>query len=139
MTKDPSRKFALITGASQGLGRSLAMELARRKIDTILVSLPGEDLRLVSEEARSMGTESYFYETDLLDKKNIIALTGWVNQNFNINLLINNAGSGGTMSFMACDTDYIDRIIQLNITSTTIITHQMLPNLIGQEKSWILN
>jgi uncharacterized protein len=139
MEKDPLKKFALITGASQGLGRSFAMELARRKINTVLVSLPGEDLNLVSEEARSFGTESFYYETDLLEKKNILEMTGWANQNFNINILINNAGSGGTRSFLGCDADYIDHIIQLNITSLSIITHQIVPNMIRQGTSWILN
>jgi uncharacterized protein len=139
MKKDPLKQFALITGASQGLGRSFAIELARRKINTVLVSLPGENLSHVSEEARSLGTESFYFETDLLEKKNIMALTEWANQNFNINILINNAGSGGTRSFLGCDADYIDHIIQLNITSTSIITHQILPNMIGQGTSRILN
>jgi short-subunit dehydrogenase len=139
LVKDPSGKFALITGASKGLGRSLALELARRKINTLLSSFPGENLNQVCEEARSMGTESYYYETDLLDKKNILALTDWANSNFSINLLINNVGCGGSESFTRCDADYIDRIIQLNITATSLITHQILPNLIMQGKSRILN
>jgi short-subunit dehydrogenase len=139
LTKDPSKKFALITGASQGLGRSFALELARRKINTLLVALPGEELGSLSEELRSMGTESFYLETDLLLKKNIMDMAEWANRNFNINMLINNAGAGGTKSFLDCDPDYIDRIIQLNITSTSLITHQILPNLIGQDRSWILN
>ncbi|MCX6177383.1 MAG: SDR family NAD(P)-dependent oxidoreductase [Bacteroidetes bacterium] len=44
------KKFAIITGASKGLGRAFALELGSRGINTILVSLPGEDIHLLNDE-----------------------------------------------------------------------------------------
>ena len=68
------KQFALITGASQGLGKSFALELDGQKINTILVSLPGENLEKVSEACKDLGVDSYYFETDLRKKKNIIKL-----------------------------------------------------------------
>jgi short-subunit dehydrogenase len=139
MNKDLSKKFALVTGASKGLGKYFALELARRNINTLLVALPGEDLNLVAEQAKSYGTESFYFETDLTIKSYILTLTDQINRKYNVYILINNAGCGGTKSFLECDADYIDHIIQLNITSLSLITRQLLPNLIEQDRSWILN
>ena len=132
-------QYALITGASRGLGKCLALELAKRGINTILVSLPNENIRDVAEQSILLGVKSVIYEIDLSLKENIITLAHWVNKNFDISILINNAGCGGTKSFVDCDVDYVDKIIQLNVMSTSILTHQLLPNLMKQKKSYILN
>lgn len=133
------KQFAVVTGASRGLGRCFALELARRGINTILISLPGEGLMNVAFECRFPGTESYIRETDITQKENVAELCGWINANFNVFLLINNAGTGGTRSFVDCPAEYLDTIIQLNIAATTMMTHQLLPNMLGQKKAYVLN
>jgi short-subunit dehydrogenase len=45
-----SREFALVTGASKGLGKAFAFELSKRKINTILIGLPDEGLGLLPPE-----------------------------------------------------------------------------------------
>jgi short-subunit dehydrogenase len=136
---DKPGRFALITGASKGLGKSFAFDLAKRRINVILVSLPGEGLAQVAEEVRKTGCEAHFYETDLTEKSNILELTAWINNNFSINILINNAGFGGNKKFLEAGADYLDQMIQLNVKATSIITHQLLPNLLKCERSYVLN
>lgn len=97
---DKSKTFAVVTGASQGLGKCFALEFAKRGINTILVSLPGENLVCVMNKAREMGTESYMYETDLSNTDKVLELTQWINGHFEVNILINNAGRGGSSPFM---------------------------------------
>ncbi len=133
------KQYAVVTGAGRGLGRQFAITLARRGFNTILVSLPGENLSEVAAEATSASTSSVFYETDLTIKKNIIELADEINSRFSVSILINNAGCGGTKSFSTCDPDYIDNIIQLNIRSVALLTRALLPNLLKQDRSWILN
>lgn len=133
------KKFAVVTGASSGLGRCYALELARQGINTILVSLPGEGLVNVAYKSRFMGVESYIRETDITKKENVIELCGWINANYEVFMLINNAGTGGTRGFVDCSPEYIDTIIQLNVTATTMMTHQLLPNMLRQEKAYVLN
>jgi uncharacterized protein len=134
-----SETFCVITGASQGFGKYLALASARRNINTILVSLPGENIRKVAEQCEKSGTKSYVYETDLSKKENVLKFSRYVNQNFKISMLINNAGCGGSRHFLHSDIDYIDQIIQTNITATTLLTHQLLPNLLQQDQAYILN
>lgn len=134
-----NKPFAVITGASTGFGKCLALELAKRKHNTILVALPGEGIDSVAQQSRRLGVDSRSYETDLSVKKNILELTSWINAHFDVNILINNAGRGGSRSFGNCEESYIDSIIQLNITAISIITHQLLPNLQKQEQAYVLN
>jgi short-subunit dehydrogenase len=138
-TKDKSRSYALITGASRGFGKYLALELAKRAINTILVSLPDNELLGVRTQCQSYGVDCLCYETDLTEKENILSLTQWVNQHYNISILINNAGFGVTNNFSESDLNHIDDLIQLNIVATTLITHQLLSNLLKQDDAYILN
>ena len=135
-----SQKFALITGASKGLGKAFAFELSKKKINTILVALPNEGLsELSSLLKKDFGVESVYHETDLTKKENIIDLAKWVNQNFALSLLINNAGAGGSKRYLEADIDYIHMIVQLNVMLTSVLTHQLLSNLKKQDQSYVLN
>ncbi|MGK6351543.1 SDR family NAD(P)-dependent oxidoreductase [Parapedobacter sp. DT-150] len=131
--------YALITGASQGLGKAFALELANRQINTILVSLPGEGIDFIAAQVTALGVEAHCYETDLTSKENIVALAAWTNERFPLSILINNAGCGGTQSFQDVTVDYLDRIIQLNVKATSLLTHQLLPNLMKRDKAYVLN
>jgi short-subunit dehydrogenase len=66
-------------------------------------------------------------------------LTEWLNRSFEIHILINNAGLGGTKKFVDASPSYINTILQVNVTATSLITHQLLPNLLRQPKAYILN
>ena len=134
------KQFALVTGASQGLGKAFATELSRRGISSILVSLLDQGLEdFAMELQKEWNIEVHHYETDLTDKNNIIRLTEWVNRNFNLFLLINNAGCGGSKSFTDASIDYIERILLLNVMATSMLTHQLLPNMLALPKAYILN
>ncbi|CAM1348171.1 SDR family NAD(P)-dependent oxidoreductase [Tenacibaculum halocynthiae] len=131
--------FALITGASQGLGLYLSKELASRGYNLLLVSLPNENLASSSKSIENeFNVIVKFYETDLTVKNNIINLCDWAN-NYNISILINNAGCGGSKKITEASLDYIEKIIQLNIISTSFITKLIIPNLASNTKSYILN
>ena len=63
------KKFAIVTGASKGLGRAFALELGSRGINTILVSLPGEDIHLLNDEIiTTYNTSSVFFEVDTVNR-----------------------------------------------------------------------
>lgn len=133
------KTFAVITGASSGLGKALAYELASLKNNLLLIALPGEGLSTLAQELMNYGIEVYCYETDLTQRANVEAVALWINQNYEVSILINNAGIGGTKKFDEADLDYIYNIIQLNVTSTSLMTKLLLSNLMRQEKAYILN
>lgn len=132
--------FTLITGASCGLGKELAIECARRKMNLILVSLPGENLpELCANLSARFAIIACHYETDLTDKEQVERLAAWVISNFSVNVLINNAGAGGTRLLETTPTDYIDRLIQLNIRATSLLVRLLIPELKMHRKAYILN
>ncbi|MBB6330581.1 short-subunit dehydrogenase [Chryseobacterium sediminis] len=137
---DTKESYAVVTGASQGLGKAFVEHLARKKINVILISLPDQNLKeLSSELERLYEIKAHYYETDLSVHENVMKLTKWLNSSFEIHILINNAGLGGTKKFTEASSDYINTILQVNVAATSLITHQLLPNLLRQPKAYILN
>ena len=132
-------KYALITGASQGLGRELALQLASRGENTLLVALPGENLHEVRDKCRSYGVRSECFELDLTDRDSLLGFMSEVDGSFRLSALINNAGTGGSRKFDEVPLKYIDTIMKLNVLATTVLTHGLLPNLRRNAPSRILN
>src|SRR5690606_33046799 len=65
-------KFAVVTGSSQGLGKSFAYELAKDGWNLIMISLPYENLTKISKSLSSrFGIRTFHYETDLAIKENV--------------------------------------------------------------------
>ena len=138
--KQSEKRFALITGASQGLGRAFAYELARRGINLILTSLPGEGLSQTADELKvQFEVEIVIFETDLSVNHNVIELAYQVNEKYELYMLINNAGLGGSKRFLDASTEYINTILQLNVVATSLLTRLLLPNLIRMRYAYILN
>ncbi|WP_439128473.1 SDR family NAD(P)-dependent oxidoreductase [Polaribacter sp.] len=133
-----NNNYALITGASQGLGKYLALDLAQRNYHILLVALPNENLETLALEIKKLHVKVEFFETDLTKKENILALVDWANS-FSVEVLINNAGCGGSKYINEASFDYMDTIIQLNVRATSLITKLLIPNLTKQPKSYILN
>jgi hypothetical protein len=132
--------YTLITGASTGLGKEIAIEYARRHKNLILVALPGRNLKQLCEELEFLyKIKAISLECDLTDEAALNELANYVNNNFSVNQLINNAGIGGTRRFTEVSCEYLDKIIHLNIRATTMLTRLMLPELLHHEKALIVN
>jgi short-subunit dehydrogenase len=136
-----NKNFALITGASEGFGKSLALECASRNMNLILVALPGSGLNnLACFIERNYGVQVLFFEHDLSKKEECIKLFEEIKQReFKINVLINNAGMGGTHFFEERDTEYYYKQIELNVVAPTLLTHFFLETLEKNSPSYILN
>lgn len=133
------KKYIVVTGASNGLGKAFARELAQRGFNLVLVALPDEGLPQLAKELTSEYREVIYYETDLTSFENVLTLTSWINQNYKIWMLINNAGIGGTKRYIEADRYYLNNIIQLNVMSMSLITRELLPNLIQRKSAYVLN
>ncbi|MFC2126217.1 SDR family NAD(P)-dependent oxidoreductase [Bacteroidota bacterium] len=135
-----SKYFTLITGASTGLGKELAIECASRKMNLILVSLPGENLpclcKLLKSEYKVI---VQCYEIDLTLKNAPYKLFSWINDQFSLKIIINNAGIGGTIPFDQSSIKFIDDIIQLNIRAVSVLTRLLIPELKKHSRAYILN
>lgn len=133
-------QYTVITGASMGLGKCLAEECARRGQNLVLTALPHEGIsKTALELSVKYNIKAVGCETDLTNDENIYSLAKWIAANFNVNILINNAGIGGTNYFEKASTGYFQTIIKLNMSALVLLTHQLLPELKRQKKSYILN
>ncbi|MEJ7767122.1 MAG: SDR family NAD(P)-dependent oxidoreductase [Chitinophagaceae bacterium] len=133
--------YTLITGASEGFGKSLAFECAAKKMNLILVSLPGAELNyLAAYLKRNYEVDVVPIEKDLSKEEDCIALFEVVSAlQLPVNMLINNAGIGSTVSFGEGSLQLYQRQIKLNVLATTMITHLFLDTLKKNKPSYILN
>lgn len=134
-------RFTLITGASEGLGKALAIECASRGMNLFLVALPGIELyQLATYIRRKYKVLVCEFETDLSNEANRMELVNVIMQNkININILINNAGIGGSMNFDECEFTVFKNQISLNVEATVHLTYLLLPILKKNPHSYILN
>lgn len=133
--------FALITGASEGLGKFLSIECAQRKWNLVLVALPHSGLtNFRNYLIKRYKVDVIAFETDLSEEKNCHALYREIkNENVAVSVLINNAGMGGSFSFDKKEPWYYSKLISLNVVSPTILCRLFLPDLKNNAPSFIMN
>ena len=133
---------ALITGATSGIGREIARQLAPQALTLILVARNREALE---EFKTALGREHpelavFIYDLDLRDGLKTDAFVDWLNQqNLRVNFLVNNAGHGDYGDFESADWAKIESMIALNITALTRLTYRLIPMLKCFPASTILN
>src|SRR5438270_486110 len=133
---------ALITGASAGIGREFARQLATRARTLVLVARREQRLNELRDELRNRNAQLNVHvrAVDLCRKSQIDDLIAWLDQNeINIDFLINNAGLGDYGSFATSDPERDERIIQVNIAALTSLTRALLPQMIARKRGAILN
>jgi uncharacterized protein len=133
--------YALITGASGGLGKFLAIECARRKLNLILVALPGSGLKNVQQYIiATYNVDVICFDIDLSEEKACYHLYQKVKEeNVAVSILINNAGIGGTFPFDNKDGGYYSKVISLNVTTPTLLCRLFLPELRKRSEAFIMN
>lgn len=133
--------YTLITGASDGFGKALALQCASLKMNVILVALPGPELPyLISFIQNNFGVKAVCFQKDLSEEKGCHELFYEVKQQgLLVNVLINNAGIGNTDFFEERETDFYQKQIRLNVTAPTILTRLFLDDLKKTARSYILN
>jgi uncharacterized protein len=133
--------YALITGASKGIGRAIAKELASRKVDILLVARSENlltELRKEIEERYKVQCD--YFVCDLSDSQAPEHLYNWcTDQKFSVNILVNNAGYGLSGSFESRPIEEHIGMINVSMLSTIKLIHLFLPQLKQQTKAYILN
>ena len=133
--------IALVTGASSGLGRDIARELAKRKYDVIIVARNEKALRELKKlDKVKYKVKTYVKICDLTIKENCINLYKEVKDEFeNIDVLINNAGLGTCGRFTDTPLEKEEQIIDTNITALHILMKLFLKDMCKKDKGYIMN
>ena len=132
---------ALITGASSGIGKVFAQELAARQVDLVLVARSEAKLQQLAAQLREQfGVQVQVLVQDLIEPGaatrvfEAVTESGWV-----IDLLVNNAGFGDYGEFAERSRSRYLEMIQLNVMSLVDLTHQFLPGMQQRRSGTIIN
>src|SRR6266478_4291960 len=131
---------AVITGASAGIGREFARQLASRARLLVLVARRRDRLEQLRTElvARNPALLVNIREADLSNLEQTMQLAA-VLTNEPIDFLINNAGLGDHGAFTTADPTRVNQQIQVNVLALTALTRALLPRMIAQKRGAILN
>ena len=138
--KELRGRKALVTGAASGIGRAIALALAREKIDLYLLDINEAGLAAVAAEASAMGVEAIPAPSDLMDRSRITAVLAEMRRRWGkLDILVNNAGVvyyGPIDKMTQAQWDWVTGV---NLLAPIQITHELLPLLLEQPQSHILN
>ncbi len=133
-------RIALITGASQGIGRACALALARARAHVALAARNTEKLTTVAEEVRAAGGVAEIFPLDIADETSIKACGKAVLERFGkIEILVNNAGitrDGLAMRMKRADWD--DTLLT-NLTGAFLMTQAVMPSMLKHRWGRIIN
>jgi len=133
---------ALITGASSGIGREFARQLANRARTLILVARRSERLADLRDELlnRNPNLNVHVCVVDLADKAQIeFLIDSLAHDKIDVDLLINNAGVGDSGPFAKSDTARNEQMLLVNVVALTSLTRRLLPQMIAKRRGGILN
>jgi short-subunit dehydrogenase len=133
--------YALITGASKGIGKAIAEELAAKKFDLLLIARSEDVLKQVAKNiADKYKVKVDFFAVDLSSLNAAKKVFDWCKEkNYNIEILANNAGYGLSGSFEKYSVDENTNMMQVNMVAPVQLCQFFLPMLKQQKKSYILN
>ncbi|HUI19575.1 MAG TPA: SDR family NAD(P)-dependent oxidoreductase [Methylocella sp.] len=136
MNRDRSAQTALITGASSGMGRDYARELASRGVSLVLVARRAEPLEQLAQELRGrFSVATHVMPTDLANEAARQSLHDELRAaGMTIDLLINNAGFGLFGPFAYSEWPRVQQLLDVDIAAVTHLTHLFLPPMI--ERHW---
>lgn len=135
-------KYILITGSGAGLGKCIALEFASKGYSVILASLLQAELDDTKKEieAKYPAITVKTLAIDMLQLDATETITHWVNtENIKLHGLVNNVGFGYAKAFNELDADFVNNLLQINVTFTTKLTHALSKKLITNAPSFILN
>lgn len=137
---DLKNKNALITGAGKGIGKAVAIALAKEGVNVILVARTQEEIDSVAAKARSLRVKALAITADVADINSVNAAVAKALAEFGtIDILINNAGIAAFGKFLELEPTDWERIIQVNLMGTYYVTRAVLPNMIERQTGDIIN
>lgn len=136
----PTERYALITGASSGIGKATALAFAQAGIHLALVSRSQASLENVATAARQMGVRATAYPLDLAQVDQVRDQIGAIVADFGpIDLLVNCAGIGYTGPLIDTPLEHWQQVLNLNLTSVFQCIQAVLPGMRSRHRGTIIN
>ena len=133
-----SNSWALVTGASSGLGVAYARRLASEGVGVVLAARSEDKLQAVADELRALGVEARVVPTDLTDRESRSRLIDAC-RDLPLSHLINNAGFATMGDFLDAEPGRISREMELNMVALTELTRALAPGMVERGRGAIVN
>ncbi len=128
-------KYAVVTGASSGIGKEFAYQLSNLGYNLVLIARREERLKAIAQKLK---TKSIIIEADLSNIEECYKVVERL-KNVNVSILINNAGFGDCGEFTKTDLEKELNMIDVNIKAVHILTKLFLERFKNQKDTYILN
>lgn len=134
-------KYALITGASKGIGKAIAIEIAKKGIPVILVARNEEQLAVLCDEITAQyRVEAHHLAIDLAKPGAAAEVVNWLQQQgYDVHILVNNAGYGHSGKFISYEVADYEQMMRVNMQVPVELTRLLLPALTALPEAYILN
>lgn len=128
-------KVALVTGAAAGIGAAIARRLARDGIAIGVLDILIDDARRVAEGIVADGGKAIALQASIADRAEVCAALARLREAFGpVTILVNNAGIAGFVPFEDITDELWDRMMEINLKGTFIVTQTVLPDM--KAASW---
>lgn len=130
--------WAVVTGASSGIGEAIARELAARGLDLVLCARRKDRLEALASELTSRhGARARVVEVDLA-RPDFLPVIEDATRDLDVGLLVNNAGFGDKGPFVGSDIDLHLRMLATNCRAPLVLAHAFAPRLVARGRGGVL-
>ncbi len=138
---DLTGKSAFVTGASRGIGRSIAMALAQAGADVALVARTADGLAETAQDITDVGRKAVVIPADVTDQAGVTdAVNAAIDQLGRVEIVVNNAGGSNFMvGFRDLRLTGWDKLIKLNLTSAVYVCHAFAGHLLDGGSGSVIN
>ena len=135
------RKIALVTGASRGIGRGIALQLAREGWDVCVNYIQQrEAAEVVAAQIRAIGQNAMAVQADVADGEAVNAMVRAVEAQLGpVTLAVNNAGISGQGLFQDTSNEMWDRHMAVNLGGARNVIRTVLPHMLSEKTGCIVN
>lgn len=136
-----NQPVSIVTGASKGIGRAIALKFAKEKVATVLTA---RNKRMLQETADMIiaagGTKPLLIPADVRNLEKISEMVNKVISEWGrIDILVNNAGLGYLKPFLEISEDEYDEMMDVNMRAVFFLTQKVVPHMMNRKNGLILN